>query len=297
MAPRHSLSEESDREERDDRQRLGQLEGRFEALLERRRTMIADLRRLSGEQRALYERRQEPQAEVEKLHSEFGHLGRVLSELRAQREAARRRVDEAVVRRRELLLTFDRGERERPEQIRREIAELELRQQTRALTLEEENALIARLRRRSADLKTAEARIAIVAAHESLRKESELAIDQARAEVDRLGGEMAAARAARDAAMVRIRERLETAGGLVAELRAKGKARAELMAEIDRCSKELDAVDQEARELLGRSRARRAEAQKMLRQYSGRHRPAGEALASIADAHLEELMKRGKVTL
>ena len=297
MAPRHSLSEESDREERDDRQRLGQLEGRFEALLERRRTMIADMRRLSGEQRALYERRQEPQAEVEKLHSEFGHLGRVLSELRAQREAARRKADEAVVRRRELLLTFDRGERERPEQIRREIAELELRQQTRALTLEEENALIARLRRRSADLKTAEARIAIVAAHESLRKESELAIDQARAEVDRLGGEMAAARAARDAAMVRIRERLETAGGLVAELRAKGKARAELMAEIDRCSKELDAVDQEARELLGRSRARRAEAQRMLRQYSGRHRPAGEALASIADAHLEELMKRGKVTL
>jgi len=44
-------------------------------------------------------------------------------------------------------------------------------------------------------------------------------------------------------------------------------------------------------------RARRAEAIKTLRQYSGRRRPPEEALASIADAHLEELLKRGKVTL
>jgi uncharacterized coiled-coil DUF342 family protein len=202
-----------------------------------------------------------------------------------------------VVARRELLLTFDRSERERPEQIRREIAELELRQQTRALTIDEENALIARLRRRSADLKTAETRIAIVAAHESLRKEADLAITTARADVERLGEEMRRLRAERDAAMAAMRQRLETAGALVGELRAKGKARAETMKEVERISRELDEVDRTGRELLARSRARRAEAVRTLRQYAPRRRAPDEAIASIAEAHLEELLKRGKVTL
>jgi len=291
------LSEQSDREERDDRQRLHALESRFETLLERRRTLLGELRKLSSEQRALVDKRQGPQNEVEKLYEAHHQLGRHLSELRATRDAARRRVEEAVVRKRELLLTFDRSERERPEQIRREIAELELRQQTRALTITEENALIARLRRRSADLKEAEARVQVVAAHESLRKEADLAIVASRAEVEGLGEEFRKAREARDAAMTAIRERLQAAGGLVAELREKGKARTELIRELNSLGQELDAVDREGRELLARSRARRAEALKTLRQYSGRRRPPEETLASIADAHLEELLKRGKVTL
>jgi len=297
VTPRVVLSEEADREERDDRQRLRSLESRFESLLERRRAMLGELRKLSSEQKALFERRQEPQAEVEKLYEAHGQLGHKLAELRSARDAARRKVDEAVVRKRELLLTFDRSERERPEQIRREIAELELRQQTRALPIAEENALIARLRRRTADLKEAEARVQVVAAHESLRKEADLAVAASRADVERLSEEYRIARAARDQAMAAIREKLQAAGGLVAELRAKGKARAELMHELDELSKELDAVDREGRELLARSRARRAEAVKTLRQFAGRRRPPEEALASIAEAHLEELMKRGKITL
>ncbi|HYA10357.1 MAG TPA: hypothetical protein VEH10_01610 [Thermoplasmata archaeon] len=297
MTPRVLLTEEADRDEREDRQRLRTLENRFETLLERRRALIGELRKLSGEQKALFDRRQEPQAEVEKLYQAHGQLGRQLAELRSARDAARRKVEEAVVHKREMLLTFDPAERERPEQIRREIAELELRQQTRALPITEENALIARLRKRNADLKEAEARVQVVAAHESLRKEADLAVANARAEVERLGEEFRKARAARDAAMTAIRERLQTAGGLVAELRAKGKARAEAMRELDGLSRELDTVDREGRELLARSRARRAEAVKTLRQYSGRRRPAEESLASIAEAHLEELMKRGKITL
>jgi len=297
VTPRVVMSEEADREERDDRQRLRSLEDRFETLLARRRALLGDLRKLSSEQKALFEQRQAPESEVEKLYEAHGQLGHRLAELRAARDATRRKVDEAIVRKRELLLTFDRGERERPEQIRREIAELELRQQTRALPLPDENALIARLRRRTADLKEAEARIQVVAAHESLRKEADLAIASARAEVDHLGEEFRLVRAERDAAMVAIRKRLEAAGGLVAELRAKGKARADAIRELDTLSKELDAVDREGRELLARSRARRAEALKTLRQYSGRRRPPEETLASVAEAHLEELMKRGKVTL
>ncbi len=297
MPPRVVLSDEADREERDDRQKLRSLEGRFETLLGRRRTLLGELRRLSTEQRALFDKRQEPQAEVEKLYEIHGQLGHKLAELRAARDAARHRVEESIVRKRELLLTFDRSERERPEQIRREIAELELRQQTRALPIAEENALISRLRRRSADLKEAEARVQVVAAHESLRKEADFAVAATRAEVDRLGEEFRLARLERDKAMEAIRTRLQTAGGLVAELRAKGKARADVLHELDALSREIDAVDREGRELLDRSRARRTEALRTLRQFSGRRRPAEEALASIAEAHLEELMKRGKITL
>jgi uncharacterized coiled-coil DUF342 family protein len=297
VAPRVVLTEETAQDERSERDRLRTLETRFEALLERRRALLTDLRRLSTEQKTLYDRRQEPQVEVEKLNELHGQLGRKLSELRRARDLARAKVEEAVVRRRELLLTFDRGERERPEQIRKEIAELELRQQTRALSIDEENALIARLRRRSADLKTAEARVATVAAHERLRHEADEAITAARADVERLGEEMRKAREERDATMATMRETLATAGGLVAELREKGRVRAEVMHEVDRCSRELDAIDREGRELLARSRARRAEASRTVRQYAPKRRTPEEALASIAEAHLEELLKRGKVTL
>lgn len=297
MTSRAVLSEVPEREERDDRERLRVLESKFETLLQRRRTLLGELRKISGEQRDLAERRQQPQDEVEKLYEAHGQLGRRLSELRRGRDAARHRLEEAVVRKRELLLTFDRGERERPDLIRREIAELELRQQTRALPIDEENALVARLRRRAADLKEAEARVQVVAAHESLRKEADLAIASARVEVDRLGEELRASRVERDQAMAAIRTRLEAAGGLVAELRAKGKARAETIRELNGLSQELDAVDHEGRELLARSRARRAEALRTLRQYSARRRPPEASLASIADAHLEELLKRGKVSL
>ncbi len=297
MTPRVLLSEEADREERDERQKLRVLEGKFESLLDRRHKLLGELRKLSDEQRALFERRDEPQAEVEKLHHAHGQLGRHLTELRHARDAARRKADEAVVRRRELLLTFDKGEHERPEAIRREIAELELQQQTRALKLDAENALIARLRKRAADLKEAEGRVAVVAEHARLRKEADAAVVAARAEVERLGDELQKARTERDATMGAIRDKLQSAGSLVAQLREKGKARSELMKEVDTVSRELDAVDREGRELIARSRARRAEALRTLRQYSGRRRPAEDTLASVAEAHLEELMKRGKVTL
>ncbi len=292
------LTEEAASADREDREQLRRLESRFEVLLARRRALLADVRKLSSEQKELYDRRQAPQVEVEKLHAEHGGLGRKLSELRRARDAARKAVDEAIVRRRELLLTFDRGERERPEQIRREIAQLEHRQQTKALSIKEENELIAHLRKRSADLKEAEARVATVAQHEKQRKEADAAIVAARAEADRLAAEMAKARSDRDGKMVAMRQKLESAGSLVAEIRAKARAREAVMREVIAVGKELDEVDRQGRELLARSRARRAEAVRTLRQYTRpRGAPQEEAIANVAEAHFLELMKRGKVTL
>ena len=297
MPSRTVLSEEDERAEREDRHRLRELDAKLDGLHRRRQELIAEMRRLSAEQKALYDRRQAPQAEVEAIYAQHGELGRKFADLRKQRDAARAAVQEAVVQLRELKLSFAPGERVRPEQIRREIAELELRQQTRALPLDEENALIARLRQRSQDLKEAEARAGVVAGHERQRKDAEAKVAAARAEVERLGLEMQKTKSERDTKMAEVRAKLESAGGLVAELRAKGKARAEIMEQIDAVSHEMAEFEREGRRILANSRMRRDEARKALRTYSRRGMSEEEVIASTADAQLEELWKRGKITL
>jgi uncharacterized coiled-coil DUF342 family protein len=296
--PRVVLSEEEEQKDREDRDRLQEMERKFRSLETRRSTVVDEIRRLSSEQKALYDRRQAPQQEVERIYDEHGALGKKLMELRTAREKARRHLDAAVVAMRELRLSVPPTERLRPDQLRREIADLEHKQQTSALPIEEENALIARIRERTKELKSAEARTAVVADHEKQRKEAEAAIRACRTEVDRLGAEFAQAKADRDAMMASIRTKLESAGSLVAEMRAKGKSRAELMEKADEMGREMAALDEEARRIQGASRARREEAQRTLRAYTRpRGRTADEVTTNFADAQLQELLKRGKITL
>ena len=291
------LSDEDEQAERDGRARLRTLDAKLSTLFRRRQELIVEMRQLSGEQKALYDRRQAPQVEVEALYHEHGQMGHRIVELRKARDAARAAFQEAVVRLRELKLSFAPGERVHPDQLRREIAELELRQQTLALPLDEENALIARLRQRTQELKEAEARAGVVAEHLKAFKEAEARVTAAHVEVDRLGQELVKTKTERDAKMAEVRSKLEVAGGLVAELRAKGRARAEVMAQVDAVSREMADLEREGREILEHSRARRDEARKTLRTYTRRGRTPEEMLASTAEAQLEELLKRGKVTL
>ncbi len=298
MASRSVLSEHWQREDREERDRLRQLEGQLNTLLDRRHELMTQVRTLSAKQKELYNRSQAPQAEVEKLHDEYGQLGKLLSELRKEVERARQRLEDSVVRRRELVLTFDRTERQNPEQIRKAMAELELRQQTRALKIEEENALIAELRQKAKDLEHIESRKAIALEHERQRHEAEEAITASRAEVEQLVGAMATARTERDKRMVEIRAKLEAAGAMVAEMRTAGRARADVMAQVDVLSREIGEIEREGRELLARARVRREDARRIMKEYE-RPRPAPRRSdpTSIAESHLEELMKRGKVTL
>lgn len=298
MPPRPVLSDDEEAKEREAQGRLRAIDARLRSLDSKRRELIAEMRKLSAEQKELYDRRQAPQAEVENLYEEHGQLGKRIAELRTQRDTARRALEEAVVALRELKLSFLPGERMRPDQIRREIAQLELRQQTTALPLDEENALIARVRQRHRDLKTAEAQTQVVADHTERRKEAEARVAAAKAEVDRLGAEAAKARSDRDAKMGQVRAKLVAAGGLVADLRAKGKARAEVMDKIDAVSREINELDREGRRTLGEIRARRDEARRTVRAYApGRGRPSASLADSTADAQLQELLKRGKITL
>ena len=298
VPPRALLSEDEEREDRQDREKLRSVDSKLRALFERREDLIVEVRKVSAEQKAIYDRRRTPQEEVEKLYEEHHQLGKKIAELRAAREAARKKVEDAIVKVREARLSFAPGERVRPEQIRKEIAELELRQQTRALPLDEENALIALLRQRTHELKQAEARTAVVASHHQSLKEAEAALQAARDEFAQRGKELAAAKTDRDSKMVAVREKLEVAGGLIASLREKGKARAEIVAKIDAIGREMDGLERDARQLLAKARSRREQARRLIRAYSHtRGPPSEELLATTAEAHLEELLKRGKVTL
>jgi uncharacterized coiled-coil DUF342 family protein len=297
VPPRPVLSEDEERAEWEDQTRLRAIDAKLDALFRQRQELITEMRHLSAEQKALYDRRQAPQEEVERLYEQHGELGKRLAALRGERDAARRKVDEAIIRFRELKLTFAPGERVNPDQLRREIAQLELRQQTHALPLEEENALIAHLRLRSKELKEAEARVSVVTEHERQRKEAEAQVAAARVEVDRLGQEWTRTRAERDAKMAAVRSMLETAGGLIAELRAKGRARAEVMEKIDTVSREMMELEREGRKLLGQTRARREEARRTLRTYTHHRQTPEDLLTSTAEAQLEELLRRGKITL
>jgi len=298
VSPRALLSDEEEREDREDREKLRSLDTKLRSLFDRREELIVEVRRLASEQKAIYDRREAPQAEVEKLYDEHHQLGKRIAELRTARESARKKVEEAIVHVREARLSFAPGERVRPEQMRKEIQQLELRQQTRALPIEEENALIALLRQRSQELKQAEARSAVVAEHQQKLKEAEAALVAAREEFLTRGKELTGAKTERDSKMVAVRAKLEVAGGLIASLREKGRARSELITKIDAISREMDGLEREARQLLARSRSRREQARRMLRVYTHtRGPPSEEVLATAAEAHLEELLKRGKVTL
>jgi len=292
------LSLEAEREEREEQDRLRGIDHKLNGLDARRRDLINEMRTISGDQKALYDRRLEIQNRVETMYDQHGQLGKRLADLRAERDGARKNAESQVIRRRELLLTFSPTDRLRPEQIRREIADLELRQQTQTLTLEDENALIARLRQRMHDLKAAEAQTAVIADHARQRKEAETAVTDARTTVERIAHEFEAARAERERVMTEIRTSLESAGGIVAEMRAKGKARADLMAQVDAVSREIGELEHEGRELLQKSRTRREEARKLMQAFTRpRERPPADIVSTAADARFDELMKRGKVTL
>jgi uncharacterized coiled-coil DUF342 family protein len=266
----------------------------------RRDGLLADVRSLSSDQKALYDQRAPRQAALETLNSEHQGLGRDLGEMRRHRDDARRRLDEALERLREFRSLAPRGERAHPDQIRREISDLEMRQQTHALPLPEENQLVLRVRELTKLLVEADRHQAEIVERQRHLKELEAALTAGRVEVDRLGSEMARAKMERERKMQSMRERLVDEGRLVAAIREKARARGLAMERLDAAHREVLQLEREADRLVGRLRSRRHEARQTVRDYnrSVRENLAGpDAYARVADAQLEELLKRGRVTL
>jgi uncharacterized coiled-coil DUF342 family protein len=293
------LSEEAEQEEREGRDRLEELDAKLRVLHQRRQDLIDQVRQLSAEQKALYDSRHAPQAVAEQRYEEHRQMGREIARLRDARNAARAKLDELTARAREIRSEIPASERVRPEHVRKEIAELENRQQTRALPIKEENALIARLRERTQFLKELEAHAAILAEHEKRLKDAETAMREARGEVTRLGTESVRLKTDREAKLDEVRSNLAAQGSVVAQMRAKGALRRQLMEKLDATNREFATLDREALQILEKSRQRRDEARAAARQFSpGRRGPGPEEVrARVAESTLEQLKKNGRVTL
>ena len=300
MTPGPPLSEEEEREDRADRDALDKVDSKLRDLRPKRQRLVEEVRRLSDEQRALFESRAPRLDSLEAVHAQHQELGHVASDLRRKRDVARRAVDDALGRLREFRAMAPKGDHANPEQIRREIADLEMRQQTLALPIAEENALIARLRELTKSLSGAEqTRAALVDRQQKLHAH-ELALTEARKEVDRLGAEIARVLTERDHRMQSIREQLVLEGKLVAEIREKARARGASMERLEGLNREIIGLEREGDRLVARQRGRRHEARQIVRDYnrSVRENVSGpDAFNRAAEAQLAELLKRGRVTL
>lgn len=290
---------DSEREEHADEDRLHRLETEHGALVDKRHHLIAEVRRIASEQKSLYDRRQAPQAEVEKLYEEHAKLGKRLAELRTLREKARHQVETKVIARREHLFKAGSTEPARPEQLRQEIAAIELKHQTQALPIEEENALLAQLRERTKELAALEAHATQNKKKLEERQAADAAILEAKGAVELIVAEMERGQVERDRMMLEIRTKLEAAGGMLGEMRTKGRARADLMTQVDALSKEIATLELEGREVFQRLKAHRDAYHERMKAFSSpRERaPARDMASSAADRRFEELMKRGKVNL
>src|SRR5580693_9146042 len=206
--PRPVLTEDAEREEREDRERIRISEGKLRELYSRRNLLIDQVHQASDAQKALYDERQRRQGAVEDLYQEHQHLGHQLTDLRKARDAARSRLDEAVVGARLLRSEIPKGDHLTPEQIKREMENLEHRQQTTALPIKEENTLIDRLRSLKTQLVAAERDRAALYAALSKRKGAEHAIRSAKLELVNVQREFERLRIQREQAMTGIRTRL-----------------------------------------------------------------------------------------
>jgi uncharacterized coiled-coil DUF342 family protein len=300
MPARAHLSEEAEKEEAEERVRLRALEHKLRELRDRRQMVFAEVRKLSDEQKALYDARHPREEEVERIHAEYRDLGVRLAEARTERDEGRRRLDEALAAVREFRASLPRQEHARPEQIKREMRDIERRQQTTALPLTEENALIDRLRKLTKELAAAERDAGVQEERHAKLKELEKNLADRRAEFAKRTETFERTKSERDARMASIRARLVEAGKLVAEIREKSKVRTEAMDKLRAISAQGDEVEREVDRLIRNSRDRRREARAAITEYRKAFRGPMDmetAMARQAEEQLEELLKRGKVIL
>ncbi|HTT34720.1 MAG TPA: hypothetical protein VMH78_02475 [Thermoplasmata archaeon] len=298
MPVRNHLSDEAEQEERAGSDRLREIDSRLRDLDRRRDQLLKQLQAVSETQRTLFESRGPRQDQLEATHQEHRELGHRLSELRAARDAARVALDAAVVEARLARQAVPRDVALRPESLRREMQELELKQQTRALPLSEENALIGRLRQLRRQLEEAERNHAAVEARHQAAREKEAAVQAIRARLATIAADFDAARRGREERMASMRSQLVDVGTVMAQIRERSRERSEVMARLSEVMTEGRTLETEARQLLAQSRARRQEARRTVESFRPAARGAGRASADEhAEAALEELLKRGRVSL
>lgn len=296
------LSEQDERDERKGQDKLRATQAKLRELWSRRDGLLTQVHALSDQQKAMFDARQPQQERLERTHDEHRELGHQLADLRRRRDEARRALDEAIAAARLQRPVGPRGAPPaRPDQIERELATLARRQETTALPLAEENALIDRMRALRKQLELAQHDAAAIQLQHDAQRAKDDAVRAAHGEVERLSAELVKVKMARDRLMESMRAQLLQVGQLVAQVREKARERGQVMERLDTLMAEVRRLEKEADGLVAASRQRRQEARRTVVDHNRevRDRTAGrrDAADRAADAQLEELLKRGRVTL
>jgi uncharacterized coiled-coil DUF342 family protein len=287
-------------EERAERRRLDQLDAKIRELRPKRQALIQELLKLSEEQRGMFDQRAPQQARLEQLNEAHRRLGRDLGHLRNELDTARRVRDERLAIVRELRAAMPKSARSPADQLKKEIGKLEIQQQTRAVPLDEENALIDRMRQLRKEIAQAEAESAEVAKRGEALRAAETAFESARAEVERLRKALDDQRAARDQAMETLKGELVVAGQDMARLREKSQARGTVRRELDDIDRTLRGVEREFDDLRRQHRARRGEARRVVVEHNRSARRSvsdPSEMDRAVDDRMEQLLKEGKIRL
>jgi uncharacterized coiled-coil DUF342 family protein len=290
-----------DREEdRAERRRLDQLDLKIRELRAKRQSLIDDLLRLSEEQRKMFDGRGPQQARLEQLNEAHRQRGRDLSRVRNELDAARRTRDERLAEVREMRAAMPVSARSPADQLRREIGKLELQQQTRAVSLEEENALIDQMRQLRKEIAKSEAEAAGVALRAQALRAAEASFETARGEVERLRKALDELRSVRDQAMVDLKEELVAAGQAMARLREKSQARGIARRQLDEVDRTIRGLEREFDSLRRLRRDRRGEMRRVVVDHNRSARRATSEPSEMdraVDDRLEQLLKGGKIRL
>ncbi|MCI4347936.1 MAG: hypothetical protein L3J97_04880 [Thermoplasmata archaeon] len=300
MVVRRASPDTDHMEERAERERLDHLEAKMRELRPRRETLIDQFLRLSDEQRDLFNQRTPQQGRLEALNEKHRLIGRDLARLRGQLDAARRLRDERLVAVRDLRTAMPKSARSRVDLLRKEVEKLELEQQTRAVPLEEENALIGRMRLLRKEVSLAEAEGAVVAKQRDALRLAEEAFEGGRVEVERLRHVLDEMRTARDQAMEALKAELVVVGQHMARLREKSQERGSVRRDLEDIDRSLQGMEREFDDLRHRNRARRGEARRVVVEHNRSARRAvsdPSAMDRAVDDRLERLLKEGKIRL
>ncbi len=294
------LSEEAREEERTERHRLDQIETRLRELRLRRQELVQELLARADDLRHLHAERSHGHQTLEQLNGEHRAIGRDLSVLRRGLGEALQRRDDRLAHLRELRAALPQGGRPRIDRIRREVEKLELDQQTRALPLAEENALIAHLRELRKELAQAEAEAGLARQQTDAVRVAEREFETGRAEVERIRLELDHRRAERDQKMQALKTGLVEVGRLVATIREAAAARSAIRLKLDALSDEVRNLEREYESIRLRHRDRRSDARRLLIDHNRSARRSTQdphALDRAVDDRLETLLKEGKIRL
>jgi uncharacterized coiled-coil DUF342 family protein len=293
------LSEEAGDEERKARETRIAAEQKLDSLRAHRRDLFLTVNRLSEEIMDLQRRRQSLNDEVQNWHSQFKALGDKQRALKDSRTRMMDHLDDLLDSLHQKKSAMPQGA-PRHKSIASEIAQMEKEQQTKVMSLKDENALIDRIRQmrqKLAETEKVEAKwMEAEKAASAIKNDAEatkVKLAQANAEMDQL-------RAQRDEIMAKVKSHLGEIGHVLTEIRAKGQTRSELLQKVKDSGEEIADMGKKVLELSTESRKRIDEARRNYFEHGESVRKtffAKEARERSADENLTNLLKNGKVEL